>query len=263
MRKFRLLGISGALLMTISGPAFAADIVTPEQVEISADSGWTFTIAPYVWAAGIKGDVGLFGLPPQEIDASFVDVLENFDIGAMAVAEARNGQFFIGADIFYVKLSTEIDTPFGAIADSVDVTAASFMFTGLAGYSLVYEQGVNLDVFAGARVWHSDTTFDLNNPCGICPSSADDGDTWVDPLVGIKGRAELGSGFYLTGWGMIGGFGVSSDLMWDLMGGLGYEFSDIFSVVAGYRAVSVDYSNDGFVYDIIQQGPILGAVFQL
>jgi hypothetical protein len=246
------------LMAVATAPASAAD---PYEVPPPAHD-WTFTLAPYVWASGIKGDVGLFGLPPQEVDASFSDVIKNFDIGAMAVMEARNGRFFVGADILYVKLGTEIDTPFGAIADSVEVTATSFMFTGLAGYSLIYDETVNLDVFAGARVWYSDTTFDLNNPCGICPDSANDGDTWVDPLVGVKGRAELGSNFYVTAWGMIGGFGVSSDLMWDILGGIGYQFSDTFSVVAGYRAVSVDYENDGFVYDVVQQGPIFGAVFR-
>ncbi len=50
--------------------------------------------------------------------------------------------------------------------------------------------------------------------------------------------------------------------MWDVMGGLGYSFSDGFSTVLGYRALSVDYRNDGFVFDIIQQGPIFGAEFR-
>jgi hypothetical protein len=257
----KFLAVGSIALAMLGGSALAADMVTPEEVEIQTESGWTFTVAPYVWAAGIKGEVGLFGFEPQEIDASFSDVLKNFDIGAMAVAEARYGRFSLGADIFYVKLGTKVDTPRGILADSIDVDATSFMFTGVVGYSLIYEETVRLDAIAGARVWHSDTEFDVINPCGVCPASAEDGDTWVDPLVGIKGRAELGSGFYVVGWGMIGGFGVSSDLMWDVLGGFGYELSDMSSLVAGYRAVSVDYSNDGFVYDIIQQGPILGAVF--
>jgi hypothetical protein len=79
-------------------------------------------------------------------------------------------------------------------------------------------------------------------------------------VVGLKGRLNLSEGFYLTGWGMIGGGG--SELMWDVMGGLGYSFSDSFSTVAGYRAVSADYRNDGLVYDVVQQGPILGFVFR-
>ncbi len=77
-----------------------------------------------------------------------------------------------------------------------------------------------------------------------------------------KFKADLGSDFYASGWGMVGGFGVSSDMMWDVMGGLGYDVNDSFSVFGGYRAVSVDYSNDGFVYDVVQQGPIFAGVFR-
>ena len=46
------------------------------------------------------------------------------------------------------------------------------------------------------------------------------------------------------------------------MGGAGYQFTDSFSAVIGYRAAGVDYENDGFVYDVVQQGPIIGAVFR-
>lgn len=232
----------------------------PPQIE---ESGWSFTIAPYLWASSIKGDVGLFGLEPQEIDASFSDILKNFDIGFMGVAEARNGRFSLASDVLYVKLSTEIDTPLGILTDSIDVDATSFMFTAVAGYSLIYEDSGYLDVVAGGRVWHSNTSFDFNGGVldGGPLDGKNDGDTWVDPIVGLKGRADLGGNFYAIAWGVVGGFGVSSDFMWDVMGGLGYGISDSFSLVAGYRALSVDYEKDGFVYDIVQQGPFLGAAF--
>ena len=84
----------------------------------------------------------------------------------------------------------------------------------------------------------------------------------IDPLVGAKGRFDLTSRFYLTGWAMVGGFGVSSDFMWDAWGGIGYEFNDTFSTVIGYRGTGVDYENDGFEYDVIQQGPVIGGVIR-
>jgi hypothetical protein len=30
----------------------------------------------------------------------------------------------------------------------------------------------------------------------------------------------------------------------------------------GYRAAGVDYENDGFTYDTVQQGPFTGVVFR-
>ena len=86
-------------------------------------------------------------------------------------------------------------------------------------------------------------------------------ETWADPIGGLKARVSITPQLYLTSWGLIGG-GVSADLVWDVMGAVGYQFTDSFSAVVGYRAAGVDYENDGFVYDTVQQGPIIGAVFR-
>src|SRR5687767_10929410 len=93
---------AGLFLIASTISVHAADVYEAPP----AESGWTFTFAPYAWAAGIKGEVGLIGFEPQDIDASISDVLKNFDIGAMAVMEARNDRFLLGADIFYAKLGT-------------------------------------------------------------------------------------------------------------------------------------------------------------
>ncbi|WP_234838832.1 hypothetical protein [Sinorhizobium meliloti] len=75
----------------------------------------------------------------------------------------------------------------------------------------------------------------------------------------MKGRISINEHFYLTSWALIGG-GASSDLVWDVMGGAGYQFNDSISAVVGYRAAGVDYENDGFVYDTVQHGPTIGLV---
>jgi hypothetical protein len=83
-----------------------------------------------------------------------------------------------------------------------------------------------------------------------------DGAKWVDGLVGFKGNYSFTDKIFVTGWGMVGGGGA--DIDWDVLGGLGYKFNDTFSAIAGYRAQGVNYSNDGFTYDMIQHGPIIG-----
>ena len=62
------------------------------------------------------------------------------------------------------------------------------------------------------------------------------------------------------GYGLehIGGFGINSDLTWQAQGMLGYEFNELFSMGLGYRALGTDYSKDGFLYDIVSHGPVLG-----
>jgi hypothetical protein len=81
-------------------------------------------------------------------------------------------------------------------------------------------------------------------------------------MIGVKSRLQGASRWYMAGWALIGGFGVSSDIDWDLFGGIGYEVSDRISLVGGYRGVGVDYSSGGFVFDVIEHGPILGGVFR-
>jgi opacity protein-like surface antigen len=251
-----LLAISTTLL---AGTAFAADQTSPPP-DLPPESGWTFAAAPYLWLAGIHGTVGQFGLPSVEVDASFIDILENFEMGAMVAGEARNGLFGIAFDFQYVKVSASADTPFGVIADSVEVTSKTLTALAALEYRVFETDTASVDLMAGGRLWSVDTDID---PQGGLDDSLffSDGDTWVDPIVGVKARVDLSEHVYATGWGMIGGFGVSSDFTWDVMAGLGYEVTDKISLIGGYRALGVDYSSGSFVFDVVQHGPIIGARF--
>jgi len=66
----------------------------------------------------------------------------------------------------------------------------------------------------------------------------------------------------LTGYGDIGGFGVGSDFTYDLYAAANYNFNPNISMVLGYRYLSVDYDDNGFLYDISQNGPVIGAQFR-
>lgn len=253
--------IAGIAMLGAAEPAGAADVLAPQTAEVTTPGGWTITIAPYLWAAGIDGDVAAFGLPTVSVDASFSDILSNLDIAFMGAGEVRNGRFSVATDLMYVKLSAGSDTPLGILADSVKLTVKSLIWTGAGTYSLYYSEQGNLDVMAGFRLWAVDNELSFSGGLlgGTSPS---DDETWVDPIVGMKGRFSFSPNLYLTGWAIIGGFGVSSDFMWDVMGGFGYAFTPGFSLVAGYRGLGVDYSNGGFLYDVVQHGPIMGAAFR-
>lgn len=253
-----LKAIAAAALLSAAFPAAgrAADVAP-----VPDTSDWTFTAAAYVWGAGLKGDVGVFGLPPQEVDLPFSDIIGSLDFAFMGLAEARNDRFMLGVDLTYTNVSKSVKTPFGILADKIDVTNTSLMLTGLAGYAIYHSDMARLDAVAGARLWSVNNEFDLKG--GLLDGrSKSDGASWVDPLVGAKLRVDVLPDVYVAGWAMIGGFGVGSDLMWDLMGGAGYDFTEHVSAFAGYRAASVNYSNDGFVYDVVEQGPVIAAVFK-
>lgn len=246
----------------VSGTVKATDIyspVTPELHETTTESGWTFSFAPYFWAAGLSGDVAQFGLPAVDVDASFSDIFDHLEFGAMAIGEARNGPYSIFADVMYTKISGQAGTPRGILATDVELTSETFAGLLGAGYS-VFENGTaRLDMVGGLRAWSVESELSFRG--GVLDGrSRSDEATWVDGLAGFRGTYSLTPEIYLTGWGLIGAGGA--DLDWDVAAAIGYRFSDTVSAVAGYRALGVDYSNDGFVFDVVQQGPILGLVLR-
>ncbi|WP_192179785.1 hypothetical protein [Mesorhizobium amorphae] len=249
-------------LLCLAGPAGAADVVspvTPELKPVASEQGWTFSVAPYFWAAGLSGSVSQFGLPTVDVDANFGDILENLDFAAMAVAEARYDRYSIFGDLQYVKLSTGSGTPRGVLATSVDLTSETFSGLVGAGYSIIQSDAGRLDLVAAMRVWSVNTDLDFHG--GILDGvSRSDGATWVDGLAGVRATYSLTPEVYLTGWGMVGAGGANLD--WDVAAALGYRFNERFSAVAGYRALGVNYRNDGFVFDVVQQGPIMGLVIR-
>jgi hypothetical protein len=127
--------------------------VTPEAPVTVTEEGWTFSIAPYFWRAGISGDVAQFGLPAVDVDASFSDIFDHLDFGAMAIGEARYDRYSIFGDIMYVKISGAAGTPRDILASSVEVSSETSMGLLGAGYALVDNSSGRLDVIGGVRVW--------------------------------------------------------------------------------------------------------------
>ncbi|WP_245472331.1 hypothetical protein [Rhizobium jaguaris] len=244
--------------VTVGGPLQAADLtplLNPESKPIATQSGWTFTFTPYFWAAGMKGDIAQFGLPEVHVDADFSDIFNVLDFGIMAAGEARYDRYSIFGDIIYVKLSEDATTPRGIFANNIEVTSKTFMGLLGGGYAVIDGPAGHLDLVGGAKVWSVDTNIAFNG--GLLGGvSRDDSATWVDAVAGVRGDYFFTPHIYLTGWGLVGGGGA--DIDWDVAAGLGYKFNNTISAVAGYRALGVDYSHDGFVFNVVQQGPILG-----
>lgn len=83
-------------------------------------------------------------------------------------------------------------------------------------------------------------------------------DDWWDPYIGVRGRYNLNSTFYLTAKADIGGFGIGSDLTWQAEAALGIAVTkNVFGEI-GYRAIGVDYDQDGFQMDTVTHGFQLG-----
>jgi hypothetical protein len=79
-------------------------------------------------------------------------------------------------------------------------------------------------------------------------------DYWFDPYLGLRGRYNFNKVFYTAVRGEVGG-GVASDLMWEVEGVIGINLTRSIFTEIGYRALAVDYDNDGLLFDTTMHGP--------
>lgn len=257
---FPLIAVSMAF--GISQAALAQDglpISPLMQKQGDSSAQWRITASPYAWASGIKGKVGQFGQAPARLDSSFNDILSELDLAFMGAIDARYERFSLIGDVMYGKLSAGGDTQYGVLSRRVDITTTSFSGFFGAGYSVLEGDNGHLDVIGGGRLWHASTKLSLKG--GVLDGRSErDSATWIDAVAGLRGQYALNDHWYLTGWGVVGAGQARLD--WDVTAAIAYQFKSNFSAVLGYRALGVNYDRNGFVYDVIQQGPILGLSYQ-
>jgi len=223
-------------------------------------SEWTFSVSPYLWAAGIEGKSGtLPGLPPADIDQNFSDIFDDLDFAGMLLGTARKGRFGISGNVQYVK-TTATSNDLAPLFSSEELISKSLIFDALAEYAVFQTDRSVVRVSGGARLWSVDT--ELRLAAGVLAGRTISHDEmWLDPVVGVNGSTDVAANVFLTGWGFVGGFGAGSDVMADLFAGIGYRFTDRISATAGYRWMKVDREDGDFLYDVRQEGIIAGLTF--
>ena len=250
LRSCTCLSLMMLTLLVISGPGIAAE-----------DEGWNFRLTPYLWFAGLKGNVGTFPpAPAVPIDVSSSDALSDTQAALMILFDARKNRHGVFADFLYSDVESEEEL----IPDPINLTMTSrsktTLFTLAYQYELYKQEQTVVDVMAGARYWKIESELSFGGGLGILAGQKVTNDeSWVDPALGIKGRAPFGnSKFYMEGGAGIGGFGVGSDLFYEISANVGYQWNRSIGTALGYRMFDVDYEDNGYVYDVKQQGWQIG-----
>ncbi len=242
----------GLAVMTAGEAAWAAD---------GDPAGWQVTFTPYLWAAGLSGDVTVRGVTAVP-DASFLDVEEASDslIGFQGHLEVTRGRLGGFADVFYMKLGVD-----DAGRTRLDIRNRMWLVEFGLQYRLLDTtgaegRGIALDAYAGGR--YSDLQIDLDTRGA---PSVNQSASWVDPIVGGQAIFGLTERFFIVVRGDIGGFGAGSDFAWSALGLLGYRWRGAgleWAVLAGYKALGQDYTSSSgsrrFQWDTTMHGPIVG-----
>ncbi len=217
---------------------------------------WDFTGAIYGWGPGTQVDVSTpFGEVSGEL--SFADAWETLDLAFMGIVTAENGRLGFILDSVFLKLSDDRATP-GALGFSGAALSSDIrLINAYATWQVLATANGRLDAVAGARFYDTETSVTLTGGPG--PVGTIISDNWVDPVLGLRYRADFGSDWYTTLFADVGGFGTGSEFTWQGVALVGYRFTDMFSVEAGYRVLQSDRIEANGEIDIKMSGPLIGA----
>jgi len=90
------------------------------------------------------------------------------------------------------------------------------------------------------------------------PTSASGEQSWVDPIVGLRGQINFTRWLFLGTQGDVGGFGAGSQIAWNVQASVGINFTRNIFAELGYRYMYVDYTNGGFLYQVNSFGLFSG-----
>lgn len=251
------------LLALASSSSIFAGTSSPENIATQpteTSSDWWLTITPYGWVTATDGDMGVAGRAAP-VDISFKDTLDDLELAFMLAAECGFDRWVLGFDGIYGAFSSGTAMP-AAAAPYTKATVDFDQFFGRVhvGYQVIDENNAKLTAFAGVRYSYLSTDIAIT---GAKPTlSADGSKSWVDPVIGLHGAWDLNDRWFVQGGGDIGGFGASSDLIWQVNLALGYRLTDTASALVGYRGLGVDYTDGGFLIDTVAHGPAIGLSFR-
>jgi len=223
-----------------------------------ANSEWSFLAEPYLMFPNMKGTVGLRNLPDAQVAASSGDIFNNLKMGFMLNLEASNAKWAVGSDLLYMSLGQDVEP--GILIESGEVNTKQLGWEPFGFYRMT--SWLELGLGALVNSINSDLRINRKEIGGeMILLKASKTETWLDPMILARIKSQSGQKFAYQFRGEIGGFGIGSDLAWQIQAYAGYRFSALFEMTAGYRIISLDYESGSgqnrFKYDVDTSGPVI------
>jgi hypothetical protein len=231
----------------------------PAAQDPDSETGFHVGITPYIWFAGMHGTAGVLG-HDASVHASFGDIFNYLNIGAMGVVEMRYNRVIMPLDFIWMKLSDDKSLAIQDQGYSIKAKMTETILTPKIGYRFIDQKRVKVDALFGIRYWHlsTDLTLQPTVPEGGLSRSGN----WVDGVAGAKLLFLVTPKVIVTVFGDAGGGDARSD--YQVGGSLGFKIKKNVILQAGYRYMSVNYRpSNTFVYDVTVPGLALGATFNL
>jgi len=235
--------------------------VLPGEARAQAE-GWRQSLSIYGWFTGVESRVAT-PLGTLETELSFGDVWEDLDAALFATYSARSGPWGLVLDLNYSAVTSVEETPFGVAFEEGRVESRLTVASALATYAAVDDGRARVELAGGLRAYRLELDTRLLGAGNVRDRSFSSSESWVDPLVGVRARAELGGPWYADAVADVGGFGLgeASDLSWQVYAGLGYRLNERWSMIGGYRHLSIETEIDGADVELSLSGLLAGATF--
>ncbi len=218
-------------------------------------------LEPYLFAPSLSGTMGIGNLPNTFICVPASKVFSYFKIGGMLYAEVHNNQWAFTSDLFYASLSQDASSKNGIIGGTADLKQFMWELEGLYRLNSWLEAGV------GARINSIKLGLNIATTGGAFNKTADKTNAWVDPVIVTRLSKWVDNKWLFSLRADIGGFGIGSQIAWQLQPDIFFRASRLLQLGLGYRIISMDYStgsgSDRFLYDIDEYGPQLRIGFNL
>jgi len=230
------------LARRLSALVLAAGLAAPA----AAEDDWNFRVTPYLWAPTMDTTLDVGPNPPASGSTSLLEILD----GALLLAgEADRGDVSLFGEFNYLNLGDQARGPAGAQAA---INLEGVLLSAAGAWTAAEGEDWRLQPYAGGRYWTLDASVNFRR---LPKASATL--NWFDPFVGVRGLYDPTEKVTLTALANVGGFGLGSDLQWELLARAGYRFSDRVTAALGYRHLDVDFSDGSKLLDMTLTGPFL------
>jgi len=218
---------------------------------------WKFLLEPYFMFANMKGTIGLGTLPYAEVDEESSDIFVNLKFGAMIYFEAYSPKWVYSSDMMYMNLVADVMPTNIINSGEAGAKQLGWEVAVLHRIIPILEAGLGLQL----NSLKSELSLDVNTSGGPQKLHKEISETWLDPMFITRVKLPITKRLIIQVRPSIGGFGIGSDLAWQIQAYAAYRFSQVFQVALGYRVIDIDYEkgegNELFSYDMNTFGPVL------
>lgn len=267
--KYLSIQTAVALLVGMLLPLAGANAQDISPIPVVTD-GFRFLVTPYLWAAGITGNIDYNNVQRVHSHISSEKVLNNLAAAAMLDGEVHYGRWGLMGNGAFAKLSNAASNSHVKDGLPVNLNSNTDAWLGvytLAGtYTAYVNESVFFDALVGVRFLNLNGKIQLDASIANTPYQGDktlySSLHTSDAVAGVKGRFRLGeSSWYVPFYLDAGGGSAISKFTSQQALGIGYAFKDV-DLALYYNNLYYSLSNGAVSSYVNMTGPALAATFR-